>query len=107
MNIQKEITKKIKRTELEKAIRKAYKEGRKWNRLGNRFCYCIMIDTNDADIWCDCFLNENEWKRYHSSTISVLRWRDYCDGYTTADVERAYLTDAIRTLADAGWIISN
>lgn len=97
--------KEIKRIKLEKAISKAYKEGHKWNQLGNGYCYCIMIDTDDANIWCDCFLSENEWKRYHSDTISVLHWHDDCDGPTIADVEQAYLTDAIRTLAGAGWTI--
>lgn len=97
----------IKKTTLEKSIKKAYKEGRDWNRVDRGHCYNIMIDTDDADIWCDCFTDENNWKQYHSDTISTLHWMDDCNGPTIADVEQAYLTDAIRTLTDYGWTIND
>lgn len=98
--------KKIEESALKKAIKKAYKEGRDWNRLDYGHCYSIMIDTDDADIWCDCFIDENTWKRYHSGSISALHWMEYCNGPTIADVEQAYLVDAIRRLTAAGWTIT-
>ena len=85
------------------AVRKAYKEARQWCKLRCGYCYQIMIDTDDAKIWCDVFVNENSWNEYHSDTIHFLFPRP--DGYTVSEKENGYTTEAVRMLKEAGWEI--
>jgi len=29
----------------------------------------FMMDLRDGEIWCDCFLDSNSWRKYHSPEI--------------------------------------
>lgn len=95
--------KKISRKSIEKMVKKEYREAYEWCSY-SPFRYAkMMIDTSDGDIWADVFLNENEWKRYHSNTIISL---GHISRYIR-DAEAGYIEDAIEKLQDAGWIIMN
>lgn len=94
--------KTIKKKEIERAIRKEYKEARQWCRPDNRRCYALMIDTEDGDIWSDVFASCESWRVYRADTIHRLSW---CEGVTVAEREAEYVADAIRLLKAAGWEI--
>lgn len=95
--------KTISKKSIVKKVRKEYEEAREWCDY-DPFRYAkIMIDTSDGDIWADVFLNENEWKRYHSNTIMAL---DHIYG-SVKDREARYIEDAISKLQAAGWSITD
>lgn len=85
--------KQIKRSQIEKAIKAAEKEARKWSKVDRGHCYRIMIDTDDAEIWTDTFIDCNSWKQYRSDTISSL----------DVMAPGGRLGDAIHRLTWAGW----
>ena len=94
--------KEIKRSEIEKQVKKEYKEGRDWCRHDwGRYCR-MMIDTDDAGIWVDVFLDVNSWKEYHSDTIHQLTT---VLGYVK-DREEGYIDNAVELLTAAGWTIT-
>jgi len=93
--------KQIKRSKIVKKIKEAYKEGRDWCRHDFGRYYQIMIDTYDADIWCDVFLDNNHWTIYHSDTIQQL---DTIRGYVQ-ERENGYVDSAIELLTAAGWTV--
>ena len=94
--------KTIERRKIEKAVKKEYREGRKWCRGGFSRHFRLMLDTEDGEIWSDVFLNEGDWKKYHSGTIIRLSRND---GDTVPEREAEYVADAIRLLEAAGWTI--
>lgn len=94
--------KTIKRKEIEKVIKKEYRDARLWCRSDDRRYYRLMIDVADGEIWCDAFLSCESWKVYHSETIQRLSWDE---GTTVAEREAEYAADAIRLLEAAGWTI--
>lgn len=95
--------KKMSMGEITKKVKEEYKAGRQWCESGFGRYYKMMIDTSDGRIWCDCFLSENDWNKYHSETITPL---NYTPGYVS-DTESGYISDAIHLLDKAGWIITN
>ena len=89
----------IKRSELKEKIKKACQEGEEWesyDRWGRY--YKIMIDTEDADIWCDVFL-QNSWKVYKSKSISSLLLYGFCIEQILVNC----LKEAIEKLEQSGW----
>lgn len=92
----------IKRSVIEQRVKRAYKEGRQWKRLDWSYTYCIMIDTDDADIWCDNFTSCGDFKVYHSDTIHKIE----SDGLTVADAEKNMVNEAVGMLKEAGWEIA-
>lgn len=92
---------KIKRIAIEKQIKEEYKEARRWCNLDSGHYYQMMIDTEDGEIWSDCFISTNDWKQYHSDTITSL---DAMPGYVK-EVETEYIEDAVNKLQAAGWEI--
>lgn len=64
--------KEISRTQIEKSVKTAEKEARAWCKRDWRHTYQIMIDTEDADIWVDTFVDCNSWKQYKSDSIMSL-----------------------------------
>ena len=94
---------KISRSELMKKIRKEFEEGRKWSDMKHGYCFQMMLDTSDADIWTDCFIDVNTWKRYHSKTIIKLSYY----GVTVKEQEEYYLSQAVQLLKEAGWEITD
>lgn len=94
--------KKISKKTIIKTVKKEYKEAREWCRRDWRRYYKMMIDTDDGDIWVDVFLSENSWSEYRSCTIFPLDGT----GRTVKEKEDAYIADAIRTLEEAGWTIT-
>lgn len=89
---------KITRTTLVTAISKADKEGRDWCRGDFGRYYQIRIDTDDSEIWCDVYLDENSWDVYHSDSIHSLS----ADGYVGERIE-AMADEAAELLEAAGW----
>lgn len=96
--------KKISKNIITRKVKKEYKAAREWCRVGWDRYYKMKIDTDDADIWADVFLSENSWSTYHSCTIFSLDWGT---GRTVKEKEDAYIADAIRTLEEAGWTITD
>lgn len=94
---------KIKKTAIEKAVRKANREGRQFCAMDWRYGYCVMIDTEDAEIWCDTFSNCNDFKVYHSDTIDKLT----VDGRTATEAEKNMVDEAIEMLKNAGWEVED
>lgn len=95
--------KEIKKAELKKVIKKEYKEAYQWCKSGYGHTYQMMIDTENAEIWTDLFLDCNSWIKYHSNTISSLNGLGWLA--TISEIEEAYLADAIAKLNEAGWEI--
>ena len=96
--------KTIKKKTIERMVRKEYESAREFCSHDFGRYYKMMIDTNDGDIWSDVFLSENDWKVYHDNSVYSL---DRGEGWTVKEKEAAYITDAIRILAEAGWIIES
>lgn len=92
--------KKISKEKIKNEVKNAFEVGKDWCSYDPFRCYNIMIDTDDAAIWLDVFLNENDWKVYHSDTIQSL---NYLPLYT----ESGYIDDAIQKLKEAGWTITD
>lgn len=88
--------KEISKSQIEKAVKASEKESRAWCRGDNRRSYQIMIDTDDAEIWADTYIDCNSWKQYRSDTIYSLDVM--ADGGRTGD--------AIRQLTASGWKIT-
>ena len=93
--------KEIARSTITETIKQEYAVARKWCYQDFGRHYKMMIDTMDGRIWSDVFLSENDWKIYHSDTISKL---DYVPGYVN-ETEEGYIEDAISKLITAGWTI--
>lgn len=83
----------------------ANREAREWCKGHFGRVAHVMIDTDDGAIWTDVFLDCNEFKQYHSSTIeSVSSWcRSSCWGGTTYNADM--ISTAVELLTDAGWQI--
>lgn len=93
----------INKKEIYKAVRKAYKEGSEWCKHDFGRYFKIMLDTYDAEIWVDEFVDINNWKQYRSDTIKYLQCNTSSN--LDRDIEEAYTEDAIHQLKKAGWII--
>lgn len=87
--------KQIMRSQIEKAVKAAEKEARAWCKGDWRRSYQIMIDTDDAEIWADTFVDCNSWKRYQSDSICSL----------DAMADGGRIGDAIHQLTVSGWEI--
>lgn len=87
--------KEIPKTQIEKAVKKAEKEAHAWCKSDWRHTYQIMIDTDDAEIWIDTFVDCNSWKQYKSDSIISL-------SAMSAD---GRIGDAIYQLEKTGWKI--
>lgn len=99
---------KIKRTVIQKAVEKAYREGHKWARLDQGHTYTIMIDISNGDIWVDTFIDCNSWKEYRSETIQGLSFsRGGLKDYTSESIEAGYVADAVELLENSGWEIED
>lgn len=94
---------KISRKEIEKRVKKEFKVARRWCDQGLYRYYKMMIDTDDAEIWSDVFLSENDWKEYHKDSIVSL---DSEFGYVR-EMEISYTEDAIQKLKESGWEITD
>lgn len=90
--------KEISRKALEKTLRKEYQDAFRFCRRCPGAVSAMMIDTDDAEIWCDVFLSCNNWKEYHSPTIKKLE---------TAYSVLEYLDEAVDLLKEAGWTITD
>lgn len=93
--------KKIRREEIEKQVKKEFKEARRWCDQDSCRYYKMMIDTDDGNIWSDTFLSENEWKVYHKEAVTEL---DTIPGYVR-EMEISYTEDAVQKMRAAGWEI--
>lgn len=94
----------IRKSELRKAISKEYKEARAFCRSVRGGTYRMMLDTRDARIWVDMFVDQNSWAEYQAAEICQL----YCPAPSLRTVEEridGYLEDAVEGLMKAGWII--
>lgn len=87
--------KKIEKAKIEKTIKKEHKIACDWVEADRRRYYKMMIDTEDGEIWSDCFVDKNDNKRYKSETIESLCY----------DSETGYVGSAIQILESAGWEI--
>lgn len=93
--------KKIEKSQIEKQVRKEYKEARQWCKQDYGRYYKMMIDIDDGQIWSDTFLTTNDWNEYHSESITSL---ETVPGYAQ-EIELGYVEDAVRKLQAAGWEI--
>lgn len=96
--------KTIKLKELLRVIRKEYKEARRWAQLDFGHYYKLMINTSDAEVWADCFLDKNSWKEYKSTDVKCLGPMD--GGGTVSEIEQKFLNIAVELLEEAGWTIT-
>lgn len=90
---------KIKKEKILKAVKKAFKEGRQWAELDWGYAYALMLDTSDASVWADTFINCNDCKVYHSETIVMLT--EY--SRTIKESEGSLAKEAVAFLSAAGW----
>lgn len=95
--------KKISRKEIVSQVKKEYRIARQWCRKDSGRYYKMMIDTDDAEIWSDVFISENDWKEYHKDSIVSL---DSEFGYVR-EMEISYTEDAIQKLKESGWEITD
>lgn len=101
--------KKIRKEVLYETVKKAFLDGTKWCKADRRRFYAIMLDTADASIWCDVFLDEGDSEVYRSKSILNLTMLmpdflvfQYVD---SRDTKEAYCKCAEHYLKNAGWII--
>lgn len=87
--------KQIERSQIEKAVKAAEKEARAWCKGDSRRSYQIMIDTDDAEIWADTFVDCNSWNQYRSDSIISL----------DVMAPGGRVGDALHQLTAAGWEI--
>lgn len=97
------LMKKISKKSIMKTVKKEYKEARDFCRGGHFRYYKMMIDVDDGAIWSDVFLDENNWKEYHSESIRQL---ENTLGYVH-ETEKGYVDDAVCLLREAGWMITD
>lgn len=96
--------KTIKTKEIESKVKETYKEVLEWCNSGyNRNCD-MMIDTENARIWANFFMDEFTWKVYDSDSIHRLSY-SWIPFATDAEKEQGYIDDAIQQLQEAGWTI--
>ena len=93
--------KKIKYPMLVSSIKEAYREGHKYASLHSEFTYTIMLDTDNGRIWCDCFMDCNTWKDYHSDTI--VRLIGAVGAFGQNEVIKNYAECATDLLRREGW----
>lgn len=54
--------------------KKALSDIKQWyQNVGPSAKVVLMIDLEDGAIWADCFIDQNSWKEYHSSSIVPLQ----------------------------------
>lgn len=58
--------------QLKKKIKGLTKERREWERRGIGYRAPIMFDRSDGEVWIDAFMNEGDFKRYHSESIESV-----------------------------------
>ena len=91
--------KSITRKEIEKSVKRAYKDVAEAVRRCRGSYYQLMMDVSDAKIWGDFFVSENSWSVYHDSDIVYLSYN------LNGDILSGYIEDAIQKLQEAGWEI--
>lgn len=89
----------INKEHITNSISQALKEGTDWAMRDTGRDYSIMIDTGDAHIWTDVFIDCNTCKTYHSDSIHILRG----NGYHCEDAVKSLTDEAVQLLAEAGW----
>lgn len=92
----------VSREEITRTIKRECAEAREWCRQGHGRYHQMMLNTDDASIWSDNFMSENDWKVYRSASIHAL---EYIPGYAR-ETEAGYINDAVRLLKAAGWDIT-
>lgn len=55
-----------------KGLKKAVGERNSWIKRGYSYIANIMIDKENGEVWCDCFINSNSFKVYKSEYITNL-----------------------------------
>ena len=95
--------KRIERGIIEEKVKKAYKEGCQWAGIDWGYTYAIMLDTSNADVWVDTFVDESSWKEYRGK--SVVRLTEY--GRTVKESEISLAEEVIAHLREAGWEIED
>ena len=91
----------IARKDIEKTIKKEYADARKFCETVSGGYYKMMLDTEDGEIWSDVFISEGSYKKYRSDSIIHLD----CTAGFGADIEQAFIDDAIYHLKKSGWTI--
>lgn len=94
---------KARKQNIENLIRKALEEGTDWVMWDTGREYAVMIDTEDADIWTDTFIDCNASKNYHSDTIHKL----IGNGYHCEDPVSGLTEEAVKLLEEAGWEVDD
>lgn len=82
----------VDRAEIEKKVKKEYADMRKWNKGGHGRYSKLIYDASDGEIWADCFLDENSYEVYKSSTIRSVPINDVV--YAGTDTDKKPLTVA-------------
>lgn len=52
-----------------KGIKEALKQFKEWRKSGR---VVLMVDFEDGAVWTDCFPSYNEWKVYHSDSVTSV-----------------------------------
>lgn len=96
---------KIKCGEIKEKVESAYKDGRDWVDAVSGGTYRIMMNIDDADIWCDQFINEGDYKLYQDDSIVPIICASVPNIMTVEEIAAAYVTAAIQILKGEGWEI--
>ncbi len=94
--------KKIKKSTIIWKLRRAYSKGREHQTFHFSHTFSIMINTEDAKIWCDCFISFGDYIDYQRTTIHKLSIYSEC---TVNENIKYLLEEAIDLLIKDGWEI--
>lgn len=105
------MAKTISRVEIVKIVKNEYQQAKDFCSHDFGRYYRMMIDLDDGSIWSDVFLDHNQWKNYHSSSICQLERSEL----SLAEIKlkrfpvivNAYVNHAVELLSDAGWKITD
>lgn len=96
--------KKISKEDICRKVHEEYELAKKFVSGHYGRYYKMMIDVADGEIWSDVFLDEGQYKIYHSDSVRSLH-HQYVYDYEDREIENGYVDDAVRQLREAGWII--
>ena len=93
----------FKREELLKKVKREVKSGHTYCRTNGFGSYWkLMLDTDDGEIWVDCFPSADEWKEYISNSIVCLNDENTsCAPDREAECEE-FIKNAVGRLKAAG-----
>lgn len=97
--------KKISYSVLAEKLKSEFDSGLSFIKLDCFRYFNLMIDVSDGSVWSDCYISENDFKRYRSGLVKCVstchgRYLYQCDYY---DDLACALFNAVSYLEKSGW----